>query len=68
MTDRLGQPVRGLIAEDFEIREDGALAEIAAFDAIELPDPQPVNESETTAPASGAVIHNNLRALEGAFT
>lgn len=65
VTDRLGEPVRGLTAEDFEIHEDGEPVEIAAFDAIELPDPQPEDRSATAAPASGAVIHNNLRALEG---
>jgi hypothetical protein len=37
VTDRQGQPVRGLGREDFTIREDGAVQEVTAFTAGEFP-------------------------------
>jgi VWFA-related protein len=38
--DRDRQPVRGLTAADFTIRENGRLHEVAAFAEINLPDPE----------------------------
>ena len=37
VTDRQGQPVRGLSREDFTVREDGALQQVTAFAAGEFP-------------------------------
>src|SRR5262249_54230952 len=40
--DKNRQPVRGLTAADFTIAEDGKPQAIAAFSAVEFPDPPPV--------------------------
>jgi Ca-activated chloride channel family protein len=37
VTDRQGQPVRGLSREDFTVREDGAVQQVTAFTAGEFP-------------------------------
>ena len=37
VTDRQGQPVRGLSREDFTVREDGAVQQVTAFAAGEFP-------------------------------
>src|SRR5919112_3551302 len=37
--DRDRRPVRGLQATDFVVREDGHIRPIAAFSAVDLPDP-----------------------------
>ena len=34
VTDRGGRPVRGLRREDFAVREDGVLQEVADFEAV----------------------------------
>jgi Ca-activated chloride channel family protein len=37
VTDRQGQPVKGLTREDFTVREDGAVQQVTAFTAGEFP-------------------------------
>jgi VWFA-related protein len=41
VTDKKGNPVRGLTRDQFAVREDGALQAIASFEAIELPPAPP---------------------------
>jgi VWFA-related protein len=65
VTDKQGKPVRGLIREDFEVFEDGKRVEIESFQAVELPEALPMDRTAAPAAVSGAVIHQNLRALEG---
>jgi VWFA-related protein len=67
VTDRQGTPVRGLTRADFELREDGKPVVIDSFEAVELPEAEPAAPSAFPPAASGSVVHDNLRALEGAI-
>lgn len=67
VTDAKGQPVRGLTADDFELREDDKPVEIRSFDAIELPEPDTLEVPRPPPAASGSVYRDNLRALEGSI-
>jgi VWFA-related protein len=42
VTDRNGAPVTGLTKDDFRIVEDGKVAEVVAFEAVNIPPPPPV--------------------------
>ncbi len=48
VTDKEGNPIRGLTREDFRVFEDDAAQKVVSFDAIELPD-APVPEVEAEA-------------------
>lgn len=56
-----GLPVSGLTREQFEVREDNAIVEMASFEAVTLPN-VPVATSEDT---SGTAMGSNAVALEG---
>jgi VWFA-related protein len=46
VTDEAGRPVRGLTADDFEVREKGQPRDVTTFQAVDLPMP-PVRETLT---------------------
>jgi VWFA-related protein len=57
VVDRDGSPVRGLVAADFTVLEDGARQEITSFEAIDtgaLPAPSPAAGDAATVPAARA--------------
>jgi VWFA-related protein len=57
VVDRDGNPVKGLVAADFTVLEDGTRQEITSFEAIEggtLPAPTPAAAESATAPPAKA--------------
>ena len=64
VTDKAGQPVRGLRQEDFEITEDGKAVTVETFTAIDLPAAPP--GTVVAAPdRSGSSLASNDQADEG---
>ncbi len=61
VTGNDGLPVSGLTREQFEVREDEAIVEIASFEAVTLSN-EPV---ATVEDASGTAMGSNAVALEG---
>jgi len=47
VTDRRGDPVRGLTRDDFEVFEDGVPQAITNFYGVEPPPPRPNRRSRT---------------------
>ncbi len=67
VVDRAGKPVTGLVADDFEVSENGALQTIERFEPVVVrkpvappqsgpPQPQPVSESVSRAPEDGRCL------------
>ena len=63
VTDKTGQPVRGLKREDFEVTEDGKAVTVEAFTAIDLPSAAP--DAVMVADRSGVSLASNDQADEG---
>jgi VWFA-related protein len=64
VTDRAGEPVRGLRRQDFEVFEDGKPVEVTTFTAVDLPAADPA----ATIPAadrSGTALASNDQAEDG---
>jgi VWFA-related protein len=64
VTDRAGQPVRGLRQEDFEVTEDGKAVRVETFTAIDLP-AAPPGAVVPTADRSGVSLAANDQEEEG---
>jgi VWFA-related protein len=61
VTDKKGQAVRGLTAEDFVVTENGVPQPIASFGFVDVPIPAASAAPDPT-PASSAVVTNGKRA------
>ena len=71
VTDKAGQPVRGLTREDFEVLEDGKNVGIEAFTTIDLP-ATPANKkvgsldrSAASTPESHSAARGTKQTFEG---
>ena len=64
VTDKSGNPIRGLRQQDFEVFEDGKPVEVATFVAVDLP---PARADATIPPAdrSGTSIRSNDQPEDG---
>jgi len=64
VTNKAGQPVRGLTREDFEVLEDGKRVGIEAFTAIDLP-AAPAGEKVASLDRSAVSMASNDQAEDG---
>ena len=64
VTDKAGQPVRGLRVEDFEVTEDGKTVSVETFTAIDLP-AAPPGAVVAAADRSGVSLASNDQQDEG---
>ena len=64
VTDKAGQPVRGLRVEDFEVTEDGKIVSVETFTAIDLP-AAPPGAVVAAADRSGVSLASNDQQDEG---
>jgi VWFA-related protein len=64
VTDRQGNPIRGLKAADFTVLEDGQRQGIGSFEAIELPPPPPRRQA-TDAVAERPRVSTNAKDQPG---
>jgi VWFA-related protein len=60
VTDKKGQPIRGLTADDFVVTENGVAQPIVQFGFVDVPPPAPSSPSDAT-PAASAVSTNDPR-------
>lgn len=60
VTDKKGQVVRGLTADDFTITENGIAQPVTQFGFVDVPPPTPPAPAEST-PAASAVTTNSAR-------
>jgi VWFA-related protein len=64
VTDRAGQPVKGLNKDDFEVFEDGKPVPIASFSPVDLPE-EPADASIPAPDRSGAAYGSNEQPEDG---